>query len=380
MRVFRSPVNLAKSWFFLRGSEPAPIICQPIISLSSLYFSGLLKLLIRVVLPNSLCDSEPSLGSSFVILAKLLPLRNDIFLGVSYFSREASLSLEAGLSSMMAGLILRLESLCRRSCCLLFVLFLFYIFGRKPSLLKSAALVNLSPLSNLNLNEVWVCLNLSLREGGWGNTYSNQTSLPFLWIWPIESRSILTIGCLASMMSLIIMNVLVRSAQSHFRWVFWFPLRMQCPPDACLQLDSLFWLEVWARASDVWEAGSVTWERVRWWREKVSFCQIFIRFCNRNCPSCRNWCVARVRTRSASIWRIIARCWSTLRALSFYGGPAKLTKVTPLTLFNCNTHTFKSNQPQTSYYHCSTISQLQNYMFISANFNNLIIEYAVRLL
>jgi len=84
IKDFRSPVRWAKSWFFFKGSEPAPIICQPIMSLSSLSFSGLLKLLILVVLPKSLCDSEPIFCSILAILAKLLPFLSDSLRGVSY--------------------------------------------------------------------------------------------------------------------------------------------------------------------------------------------------------------------------------------------------------------------------------------------------------
>lgn len=53
INVFRLPVKRAKSWFFLRGSVPAPIISHPIISLVSPSCWGLVKLLIRVVRPNS---------------------------------------------------------------------------------------------------------------------------------------------------------------------------------------------------------------------------------------------------------------------------------------------------------------------------------------
>lgn len=52
MRVLRLLVRCAKSWFFLSGSEPAPIISQPIISLLDPSPFGLLKEFIRVVRPN----------------------------------------------------------------------------------------------------------------------------------------------------------------------------------------------------------------------------------------------------------------------------------------------------------------------------------------
>ena len=91
IKAFTSPVNLAKSWFFLSGSEPAPIIYHPTISFSSLSAGGLLKLLMRVVLPNYFLLELPSSLSIFVSFVRLLPFLSS--LGV-YCSRDWGFYLE----------------------------------------------------------------------------------------------------------------------------------------------------------------------------------------------------------------------------------------------------------------------------------------------
>ena len=165
------PVKRAKSWFFFNGSSPAPIIYQPTISPS---FYPRLKEFILVVLPKS---RGYWFSSNLLKRLRLPPRRRDFCEDCSCLSLDNCRYYEGGRSDDFCKDSLFLSPY--RKFFFDVVRILLSILGRKPYLLfppTKASFVNaifFSSFSRCILKEV--CLNLSLRFGTGGITYSNHT-------------------------------------------------------------------------------------------------------------------------------------------------------------------------------------------------------------